>query len=87
MDENNKPVINLEATAANIKEFRLRKGYSVRDLQKIFGFSSVEAIYGWEKGKYLPSIDNLIILASICILTRDLKNLKLFCRIIRSLRI
>lgn len=65
MDENNKPVINLEATAANIKNFRLRKGYSVRDLQKIFGFSSVEAIYGWEKGKYLPSIDNLIILASI----------------------
>lgn len=65
MDEIYRPVINIEATAQNIKTLRLRAGYSVKDLQKIFGFSTAEAIYGWEKGKYLPSIDNLIILASI----------------------
>lgn len=57
----NKPVINVAATAAKIKECRIRAGYSVREIQNIFNFSSPEAIYSWEKGKYIPSIDNMIV--------------------------
>lgn len=61
----NKPVINMAATAANIKSYRIRAGYSVRELQSVFNFSSPEAIYAWEKGKYLPTIDNMIVLAAL----------------------
>ena len=67
----NRPVINVAATAAKIKECRIRAGYSVREIQNIFRFSSPEAIYAWEKGKYIPSIDNMIIIASVYGVTID----------------
>ena len=59
------------ATSANINECRIRAGYSVREIQNIFRFSSPEAIYAWEKGKYIPSIDNMIIIASVYGVTID----------------
>ena len=61
----NRPVINVAATAAKIKECRIRAGYSVREIQKILSLSSPEAVYAYEKGKYLPTIDNMIILADV----------------------
>lgn len=61
----NKPIIDVAATAANIKACRIRAGYSVREIQNIFNFSSPEAIYSWESQKYLPSIDNMIVIAAI----------------------
>ena len=67
----NKPVINVAATAAKIKECRIRAGYSVREIQTIFNFSSPEAIYAWEKGKYIPSIDNMIVIAEVYGVTVD----------------
>lgn len=67
----NRPVINVAATAVKIKECRIRAGYSVREIQNIFNFSSPEAIYAWEKGKYIPSIDNMIIIASVYGVTID----------------
>ena len=67
----NKPVINVAATAAKIKECRIRAGYSVREIQNILSFSSPEAVYAYEKGKYLPTIDNMIILADIYGVTVD----------------
>ena len=66
-----KPVINVAATAAKIKAYRIRAGYSVREIQNIFNFSSPEAIYAWEKGKYLPTIDNMIVLAAVYGVTVD----------------
>ena len=61
----NRPVINVAATAAKIKECRIRAGYSVREIQTILSFSRPEAVYAYEKGKYLPTIDNMIILADV----------------------
>ena len=61
----NKPIIDMAATAANIKRYRINSGYSVREIQAIFNFSSPEAVYAWEIGKYLPTIDNLIVLAAV----------------------
>ena len=61
----NKPVINVAATAANIKSYRIRAGYSVREIQSIFNFTSPEAVYAWERAKNLPTIDNLIVLAAL----------------------
>lgn len=67
----NRPVINVAATAAKIKECRIRAGYSVCTIQHIFNFSSPQAIYAWEKGNYLPTIDNLIVLADVYGVTVD----------------
>ena len=67
----NRPEINVTATAAKIKECRIRAGYSVREIQAIFNFSSSVAIYAWEKGKYIPSIDNMIVIADVYGVTID----------------
>ncbi len=55
--------INLIKTGENITELRKRAGLSVRDLQEAFGFTSPQAIYKWQRGMCLPTIDNLVILA------------------------
>ncbi len=61
----NKPVIDVAATAQNIKACRIKAGYTVRQLQSIFNFTSPQAIYNWEKGRDIPTVDNLIVLAEI----------------------
>lgn len=50
---------------------RKKAGISVRQLQKIMGFTNPQAIYKWQNGKCLPSIDNLVALASILGVTID----------------
>ena len=59
------PVIDLRATGQNIKRLREAAGFSVRDLQVILGFTSPQAIYKWQNGDSLPTIDNLVILAAV----------------------
>ena len=59
----NNPVINMEATGKNIIRLRQNKGMSVKDLQDIFGFATPQAIYKWQRGTVLPTVDNLLILA------------------------
>ena len=60
-----KPVIDLKATGEKIKQLRIFKNFSVHDLQVLLGFEYPQAIYLWESGKTLPSIENLIILSQI----------------------
>lgn len=57
------PVINMTATGKNIAALRVRAGLSVRDVQEIFGFATPQAIYKWQNGTAMPTIDNLVILA------------------------
>ena len=59
------PVIDLKATGQNIKALRKSAGISVRDLQTVLGFTNPQAIYKWQNGESLPSIDNLVILAAV----------------------
>ena len=65
------PVIDLIATGQNIKNLRVAAGISVRDLQSILGFTNPQAIYKWQNGDSLPSIDNLVILAAVLGVTVD----------------
>lgn len=58
------PRIDLRGTGFKINALRKAKGLSVRQLMVIFGFNTPQAIYKWENGKCLPTIDNLVILAS-----------------------
>ena len=65
------PVIDLRATGQNIKNLRVAAGISVRDLQNILGFTNPQAIYKWQNGYSMPSIDNLVILAALLGVTVD----------------
>ena len=51
------PVIDLPATGENILRMRESRGLSVRDLQQFFGFDAPQAIYKWQRGQTLPSVD------------------------------
>ena len=55
------PVIDLARTGANIVNLRKAAGLSVHDLQVVFGFNSPQAIYKWQNGTALPTVDNLIV--------------------------
>ena len=59
------PVIDPVATGKNILSLRKEKGLTVRELQAFFGFEEPQAIYRWQYGKTLPSVDNLYALSSI----------------------
>ena len=61
----NFPTIDLVATGQNIVRLRKAAGLSVKDLQDIFGFATPQAIYKWQRGAALPTIDNMVALAMI----------------------
>ena len=61
----NMPVIDMIRTGQNIGRLRRQAGLSVRDLQDIFGFATPQAIYKWQQGAALPTIDNLVVLAAV----------------------
>ena len=65
------PSIDLKKTGQNIKKMRKEAGVTVRELQIMFGFTSPQAIYNWQNGTSLPTVDNLIILALILRTTID----------------
>ena len=67
------PVIDPAATGKNILRLRKARGLSVADVQRFFGFEAPQAIYKWQKGQCLPSVDNLFALG--CLLEVPLDEL------------
>ena len=59
------PVIDMAATGENITRLRKERGLTVRDVQDWFGFEEPQAIYKWQQGKSLPSVDNLYALGTL----------------------
>ena len=59
------PIINMAKTGQNILALRQKAGLSVKDLQDVFGFATPQAIYKWQHGAALPTIDNLVVLAAV----------------------
>ena len=59
------PAIDMTATGRNIMRLRKAAGLTVKDLQDIFGFTTPQAIYKWQHGTALPTIDNLVVLAAV----------------------
>lgn len=59
------PVVDLKGTGQKICALRERQGLSVKDLQLMLGFATPQAIYKWQHGVCLPSIDNLVALSAI----------------------
>lgn len=65
------PAIDMAKTGQNIVRLRKRAGLTVRDLQDAFGFGTPQAIYKWQQGLALPTIDNLVVLATLLGVTID----------------
>jgi len=59
------PMIDMVRTGQNINRLRKIAGVSVKDLQDVFGFNSPQAIYKWQHGTALPTIDNMVVLARV----------------------
>ena len=59
------PVINTVATGKRIRELRRENHMRVTDLMDFMGLESVQAIYKWQRGESLPSVDNLFALSRL----------------------
>ena len=64
-------VVDMKRTGQNISALRQRRGIAVRDLQEMLGIATPQAIYKWQRGETLPSIENLAVLACILGVTID----------------
>lgn len=65
------PSVNMVKTGKNITALRKNAGMTVRDLQNILGFTTPQAIYKWQQGQSLPTIDNLVVLSAVFGVTLD----------------
>ena len=59
------PIVDMKLTGRNIAVLRQQNGISVRELQGMLGFATPQAIYKWQRGETLPTIENLAALACI----------------------
>lgn len=57
------PTINLKATGARIAKLRREAGISVMELSRFMGFTEPQAVYKWQRGESLPTVDNLFALS------------------------
>lgn len=59
----NLPRIDMIKTGRNITRLRKKAGLTVKELQEAFGFATPQAIYKWQRGTSLPTVDNLLVLS------------------------
>ena len=57
--------VDLKATGENITRLRLKSGLTVRDIQSLVGLESPNAIYQWERGRNIPTVEHLMVLSHI----------------------
>ena len=65
------PNINMKKTGEQILYLRKKAGITVKEMQDVFGFTTPQAIYKWQHGTALPTIDNLVTLAFLLNVTVD----------------
>lgn len=59
------PKIDMVNTGLNITNLRKANNLSVKEVQEVLGFNTPQALYKWERGLCLPTLDNLVILAEL----------------------
>lgn len=59
------PVLDAKATGARIKELRKIQHLKVEDISQFMGFESPQAVYKWQRGDTLPTVDNLYALSQL----------------------
>lgn len=59
------PVKDFKATGRHIRKLRIDNGYTVESIKKYLGLHSGQAVYKWQRGETLPTIDNLYALSKL----------------------
>ena len=59
------PVVNLKATGLNIRRLRKERRISTWEIADYLGFTDVQAIYKWERGACLPTLENCFALSKL----------------------
>ena len=59
------PVLDMQATGARIRELRMLRHLRVEDISSFMGFDSPVAVYKWQRGESLPTVDNLFALSRL----------------------
>ncbi len=59
------PIIDPMATGARIRELRIKHHLKVSDISRFMGFESDQAVYKWQRGDALPTVDNLYALSKL----------------------
>lgn len=59
------PALDLVATGKRIRELRIQRELRVEDISDYMGFDSAQAVYKWQSGKCLPTVDNLYALSRL----------------------
>jgi len=65
------PVLDPQATGHRIKELRKQRNLKVSDISSYMGFESEQAVYKWQRGDSLPTVDNLFALSRLFGTTMD----------------
>ena len=58
------PTIDVTATGTRIRDYRMARHITVEELAD-YMMTSAQAIYKWQRGECLPSVDNLLALSRI----------------------
>lgn len=64
-------ILDAKATGARIKELRILRHLKVEDVAHYMGFESEQAVYKWQRGDSLPTVDNLYALSFLFETTVD----------------
>lgn len=57
--------MDVKATGRRIRQLRETRGISVREVQDYLGLDAPQAVYAWQRGESLPSVDHLIGLSKL----------------------
>lgn len=57
------PVIDMKKTGKNIQKLREERELTVNDVRRYINLDSPQAIYQWQRGLVLPSVDHLLALS------------------------
>ena len=58
-------VLDSKKTGERIRELRKAKHLTVEEISLYMGFESVQAVYKWQRGDSLPTVDNLYALSRL----------------------
>ena len=59
------PVINMDQTGKQIAELRKNANLTVNEIKEALALTTVNAVYNWQRGQTLPTLDNLVALAAL----------------------
>lgn len=57
------PTINPKATGNRIKELRKENHFTVQYIADFLDLAAPQAVYRWQRGETLPTLDNLVALS------------------------